>query len=182
MDSGIAALIGVLLGGLLTGLITWFQLRHQKNREQKKLVLTKLEELHKLLGDYAVSCYGFIGASVEYDIDRFDRMLKHLSPSHKPRERQRPDLEPVTLERIYLLIGVYAPELMTHLERLKNASEEFFQEHRALTQVKLQVVSDVEKLKDEKPHFNALIQHHITIDTSCWELQQEVVKVSRKHL
>ncbi len=173
----VSAIVGVLLGGLITLLITRSQLRHREARERTMLILAKLEELHQLLGNYAISTFNMMGELIEGDIDQFHRLIRQILPAHKIPERHKRTSEPMTLDRISLLIGAYAPEIKGHLEKLMNVTLEFSEALRGISRAKMK-----QQHSEETEHFKKLVQKHGELDHLCAEMQAEVVSVSRKYL
>jgi hypothetical protein len=107
----IGALLGVILGGAITWLISRAQFKRQDKRERNKLILEKLEEIHKLVGDLE-KCYAMLSVSVMKQPNLAERVIE-----------SEPEVE--DLERIKLLTSIYAPELADSLAEIDGITERF---------------------------------------------------------
>lgn len=48
----IGTLSGVIVGGVITNIVKFFEIRYQKNQDNLKIKLAKIEDLHQMLSDY----------------------------------------------------------------------------------------------------------------------------------
>src|SRR5437667_9789405 len=91
----IGTVIGTFLGGGLTWLNSKFQMRSQTEKDRKRLMLQKMEEIHELLSDYKHS-YKMLTAE----------MLKRYASEELD---EFPELPAIPSERLRMLVGFYAP-------------------------------------------------------------------------
>lgn len=174
----ISALLGIMLGGLISWLITRQQLRHQELRERNKTVLSKLEELHQLLGDYAISLFAIISVQIESEADQLRSLLKNTFPKVQlPDRPEREKKNVMSLDRISLLVGAYAPDLNGHLDNLVAVTGEFSQASRELTVAKLR-----SQQTGKSESYERLVDRFGAIDRICTEMQVEVINITKKYL
>jgi hypothetical protein len=157
-----STVVGVLLGGGLAWFNSRFQLRYQENRDRKKLILSKLEELYEVISQFRLA----------YRALSKDHMTN--LPAGEPMGEI--DVPPLPTERLQMLVGIYAPELGTHLELVLKSRENYgfvFMrrvglERQSETAIK-QFISDA--LAEE--------QHVIR---ACEAMQKEIVALSKKYI
>src|SRR5215213_3707706 len=106
----VAALVGAIVGGGIAFFNSQLQLREQRLREKKKLLLSKLEELHEVLSQFRESYRGSI----------HERLLTAAGA-----EKVAGNLPKVPIEKLQMLVGFYAPELAEHLRKIEGARKDY---------------------------------------------------------
>src|SRR5205823_3509102 len=91
----VAALAGAIVGGGIAFLNSFFQLRHQRVRERNRLLLSKLEEIHRVLSQFRDA----------YKDSMHERLLTAAGAS-----KAEPPTK-VPMETLQMLVGFYAPQL-----------------------------------------------------------------------
>jgi hypothetical protein len=158
----IGTVVGAIIGGGLSWLNTRFQLKHQEERERKRLLLGKLEETHELLSQYKHSYTLVTSQHVRMQLTKQPMDLKELTPIPK--------------EKLRMLIGFYAPELTELLKSLEQASNEYGDASADHFEAK-------EKSETErKKTLAGVFQKNNEIDTICDEIQNGLTMLSRKYL
>jgi hypothetical protein len=159
----IAALSGALLGGGLALLNARLQFNQQIQRERKKLVLTKLEELHEVLTKVRKS----------YEASTLDRISDYFNVE-TPADAK--DAMKTPIERVHLLVSFYAPNLNDSLSRLEELRMDY---GKVLSNAILYSKSDT---ASKQKTLGALQVEWKKIDTALGELQTQVVALSRNYL
>jgi hypothetical protein len=110
-------IIGTVVGALLAGGAAWFnarsQIRRQDERDRKKYILSKLEELYEAITQLERH-YQQLTITEMMSLALVDRKLE------KP-----PDVQPLPLNKIQMLVGFYAPELEPLLELLLKCRDDY---------------------------------------------------------
>lgn len=158
-------IIGIVIGTILGGGIAWFnarfQLSHQAERDKKKFVLSKLEEIHELLSDYKHS-YQMLTAE----------MLKRFASEDFA---ELPELQAIPSEKLKMLVGFYAPELSASfiiVEETGQAYGELIGNH---------LLGNTGR-KEQKKSLGSLLFQSGKIGEACDEMQQEVIHLSKRYL
>lgn len=153
-------LVGTLLGGVLGLLNTRFQFRTQVNRERQRLTLGKLEELHQVLSQFK-QAYADLSLLAGSNA-AIDALIKQYSS--------------IPREKLHMLVGFYAPELLPQVERIKRLSHEY---DNALA--KFYQWKDKEE-ETKKEILLAATNAKQKLDEACSEMQVEVIKLARKYI
>jgi hypothetical protein len=169
----VGTLIGVLLGGVVAWFNARFQLRYQENRDRKKLILERLEELYQLLSQYNRAYFNMLQGHIYDSIDQ--NFSPIIPPELMPKPPEQEEM-PVPIERLQMLIGFYAPELDDHLKKLEGISEEY-------GDFLIKVIAK-QALEEDKegPDLKALYTQHEPLNKIIEEMQAEVVKLSKNYL
>jgi hypothetical protein len=147
-------IIGTVIGALLAGSAAWLnsrlQLHSQEKRERKKLFLSKLEELYELVAQFKRSC----------------------EMSAAPQEPINvSDIPPLPIEKLQMLIGLYAPELEFLLGQLFLRHEEFG----------AALIGGVHH--DTRHDFlGNIVGTSTLLNQTCEQLQREIVSLSKKFI
>lgn len=157
--------IGIVVGTVLGGGIAWFnssfQLHYQAERDRKRFVLSKLEEIHELLSDYKHS-YQMLTAE----------MLKRLASEVF---EELPELQAIPSEKLKMLVGFYAPELSASFSNVERFGEEYGE-----------LIGDHllrEKGREaQKKSVSFLLFQSGKIGEACGAMQQEVIHLSKRYL
>jgi hypothetical protein len=156
----IGTLVGTLLGGVLGLVNTRMQSSIQIKRERKKLILGKLEELHQVLSQFKQAYW--------------DLFL--MANSHAAVEELIKQHSAIPTEKLDMLAGFYAPELLTSLDGIEKLSDRY-------DQVLAQFINWQEKDEETKQavltEASSLKQK---LDKACGGMQAEVIALSRKYL
>jgi hypothetical protein len=158
----IGTVIGTIIGGGLAWLNMKFQLQIQEERERKKLLLGKLEEIHELLSKYK---HSFTMATME-----------HLRATFTSESKLFENLPPVPAERLRMLIGFYAPELKEHFRNLEALKEEWGEasgEH-----LKMNKLGQTEG----KKALGWVFHRSKKIDAACEAIQEKVIEMAKQYL
>jgi hypothetical protein len=158
----IGTVIGAILGGGLTWLNMRFQLRHQEERERRKFLLGKLEELHEVLSQYR-HCYTTATS-------------QHYKASLANESMDLKDSSTVPIEKLRMLIGFYTPELKDSLQGLENAAYEYG--NAFVQRLESMKANELER----KKALSRVFETQKKIDDICKTLQEEVITISRKYL
>ena len=109
-------LIGAVVGGLIAAGATWLnsglQFRYQQERERRKLLLTKMQELYEVTSEFKQS----------YTISMSSHLLCLVERRSATAEDSTP---PVPVERLQMLVCLYAPKLESNLDLLLRRRQEF---------------------------------------------------------
>jgi len=107
-------IIGTIIGAFLAGGAAWlnsrFQLRHQSERDRKKFIFQKLEEIHELLSAYKQS----------YKLLTAESLRVYASG-----QAEFAETEPIPSERLKMLVGFYAPVLERSLKNIEDQAESY---------------------------------------------------------
>ena len=111
----IGTLLGATLGGVVTSVVKIIELRHQKKEQSKQLLLSKLEQLYTLIGDYTA------------DLNRFWDGIIDLHTSSKEAIEYHKLIYTLRLPMslISTLLRIYAPELEDDFKKLQDAIVNF---------------------------------------------------------
>lgn len=105
----IGTLAGVLFGGAISSVSKLFELRHQSRQDDKKLLLSKLEELHERILDFTLHCTGYSFGVLQLT-DSEISLEKYLLVANNLL---------LPMPKITSMVRLYAPE---HLGNWKNIS------------------------------------------------------------
>jgi hypothetical protein len=104
-------IISTIVGAFLACGAAWLnsrsQLRHQAERDRKKLILEKLEEIHELLSTYKQS---------------YNMLTAACMRAHESGQVEFAEFEPIPSERLKMLVGFYAPGLERSLKNIEDQS------------------------------------------------------------
>jgi len=144
-------IIGTVIGALLAGSAAWlnsrFQLHNQEKRERKKLFLSKLEELYELVAQFKRSCEMSVVPQGPLNVS---------------------DIPPLPIEKLQMLIGLYAPELEFLLGEMFRRHEEFG----------AALIGRLDR--DARHDFLGDIAGTTTLlNLTCEQLQREIVSLSK---
>lgn len=161
----ITTLVGVVVGGLITTLTSFLQLREQRRREKNKLILSKLEEIHKVLSRFR-----------ELNIKTFGARGKDAQLNLFEGEIERK----VLLQELEMLTGFYASELLDDLLKLQQSNKKY---SRAL-------VKTLQERKERKANGEAIedeiafsIEAEIKeVEGMCFGMQLKVITSSQRFL
>lgn len=110
-------IIGTIVGALLAGGAAWFnarsQIRRQEERDRKNHILSKLEELYEAITQLRRH-YAELTITEMMTLAQVDRSAM------KP-----PDMQPLPLNKIQMLVGFYAPELEPLMEQLLKCRDDY---------------------------------------------------------
>lgn len=178
--SSVMALAGVLIGGLISWLINRQQLRHQEARDRTVKTLEKLEELHQLLGDYSLSSMNLLFRTFESNLklltDSIESLVKSFGITIKLPDKPSTINDPMTLDRIVLLVGIYAPNLSADLDRLMSLTQVSSQLYKKVAMAKHK--RQIEQLTEL---VTPMVETYAQLDKVCSELQAGVITESRKY-
>jgi len=155
----IAALVGAMVGGGIAALVSYLQTRAQRARETKKLLLSKHEEIHEVV------------SQVRY---AYKNSLRKTFAAVANATREMSGAVPI--ERLQMLVGFYAPELSSYLEKLE-AAQTSYGEAIAKT---LRIETDAESIQKQK--LGVLVAAEQKISAACTEMQSEVIRLSKNYL
>ncbi len=156
-------IISAIIGSMLTLLGTGLQWRRQIRHDRRKLLLAKLEELYSDLSRLRQS---YKAADWE--------AVTHITGDELPSEVK--DALPVPIEKLQMLVGIYAPELSAHLERVeksRHAYSNFYGRYIMLTN---------KRGEEGKTAISALFYQQSEIQKACAEMQEAVAALARKYL
>ncbi|HEY9286250.1 MAG TPA: hypothetical protein VIP46_22555 [Pyrinomonadaceae bacterium] len=157
----IGALAGAIVGGSIALLNSRLQLREQRKRERNKLLLSKMEELHEVLSQFR-ECYR-------------GSIRERLLTAHG-LEKIEEDMSKVPFEKLKMLVGFYVPELAEHLRKVMDARKSYGG---------VLIKSIGLERQGEPAMKNALAALFVAegeVSKSCRDMQEEVVKLSKKYL
>ncbi len=120
--TAIAALIGVIIGGTITSFAKWLELRFLKANERRKLILSKLEELHKQVSQFLVSSGEYAGGVIKLRVVSDETTKSTLEGYSNLLNNFLIQLAPIGT-----LVKIYAPELNEHWNKLTDVTNEFHQ-------------------------------------------------------
>lgn len=155
-------IIGTVVGAMLTWLISRSQSRYQEERNRRKLILEKVEEIHQLLSQYKHS-YAMLTAE----------MLKRFCSEG---QGEFPELTPIPSERLKMLVGFYAPELTRALRELEEQGASYGNlvgEHLLLGQ---------DDKTGQKASLRLLLDQSEKIEKACEATQQDVIQLSKSYI
>lgn len=160
----IGTVIGAIVGGGLTLLNAHLQTRRQVHQERRKLILSKLEELHE-----AISVFRYESREILLLI------MKMPAGSNAEGMQQSKERRSLSLERIEMLAGFYAPELS---EQLLNTL------HETVSYMDAVVTYGANRLGEaqDKHTFDVLLSKRENLDGALTLMQMELVKVSKKYM
>jgi hypothetical protein len=161
----IGTVIGALVGGGLALLNAHLQTRRQVDQDRRKLILSKLEELHEAISHFRHE-------------SRETLLLVMAMPTGSNAEgvQQSKERRNLSLERIEMLAGFYAPELS---EQLLNTLQ------KTVSYMDAVVTYGMAKRLGEahdKNTFDELLSKREKFDSALTLMQMELVKVSKKYM
>lgn len=110
----IGTLLGVLVGGFISSFTKWIELRHQIKQEDRKLIISKLEQLHEVLSEYLSICNNNSIKIVK---------IKHEGITLDALDQWNEELQK-PLPKIFTLYNLYASELKNkQFELIDNITE-----------------------------------------------------------
>lgn len=157
-------LVGALVGAAIALLAVWLEGRRQDRQGSKRLMLSKLEELHELVGVFRLS-------------HRREQVAiaSHLKGAELPEvaEEEEP---PVPTAKLEMLVGFYAPELQEPFDALNRRQEEFIEVY-------------LEVMRSSGPRSEArttLLQQareaSLALEEACSHLQAEAARAARRYM
>lgn len=110
----IGTLLGVLVGGFISSFTKWIELSHQRKQEDRKLIRSKLEQLHETLSEYLSVC----GSSSINIVKIKHEGITPTTLAQWSEELQKP------IPKLFTLYHLYAPEIMSkYFELVNDVSE-----------------------------------------------------------
>lgn len=157
-------LVGALVGAAIALFVMWFEGRRQDRQGSKLLMLSKLEELHELVGVFRLS-------------HRRDQVAitSHLRGGELPEvaEEEEP---PVPTAKLEMLVGFYVPELQGPLDALNERQQEFIE-------VYLDVMRTSEPRSKERTTLLQRAQDaSLALEEACSYLQAEAARAARRYM
>jgi hypothetical protein len=156
----VATLGGALLGGLMGLVNTRVQSKTMFSRERQKLILGKLEELHETLSQFSRE-YGDLELLASSDAAIEELIRRHAS---------------IPKERVEMLVGFYAPELVPKLREVEKLSGEYDDALTRLVNWRKQEEETTKKYLKEAPVLKK------RLDAACAEMQAAVIALARKYI
>lgn len=156
-------IISAIVGGVLALLGASLQSRRQIQHDRRKLLLAKLEELYS---DLSLLRKAYKAADLE--------AVSHITGDELPSEVK--DALPVPIEKLQMLVGIYAPELSTHLERVgksRHAYGNLYGKYIMLTD---------KRGEAGKAAISAVFYQQSEIQQACAEMQAAVASLARKYI
>jgi hypothetical protein len=159
----VAALVGAIVGGGIAVLNSSLHWREQRSRERKRLLLSKLEELHEVLSQFKEAYRAPLHERIlsTHDVDTMEHM-KSLSQ--------------VPIERLRMLVGFYASTIMDHLDRLEGAQRNF--SRILIKSVRLEQGDQLAR----KEALTGLFAEERKVRRACTDMQTEVIRLSKQCL
>lgn len=158
----VASLLGVVVGGGLSWLNSRYQILRQEDRERKRHILTKLEELHEVLSSYRQEFNSLTA-------DRF-------GVAQGASSRYVNESNPIPKERLRMLVGFYADGLDRFLQNVEQVGNEHLELawrcgnlHRQDEATRSQLVK-------------ALCEKQLQLDSVCEMMQKQIVLLSKNYL
>jgi hypothetical protein len=114
----IATLAGVLAGGGISTLVKWFEVRLQVKTENRKILLTKLEEVLELMQRFSLLKVEFVNNCLirEGEVIYINDLTKLFLDVYEP------------LARTQVLISIYAPDLRAPLEKVVTLVNDLYEQ------------------------------------------------------
>lgn len=156
-------IISAMIGGILALLGVSLQSRRQAHHDKRKLLLAKLEELYSALSLLRKS---YKAADLE--------AVSHITGSELASEVK--NALPVPIEKLQMLVGIYAPELTAHLERVEKARDAYGYLYGQYI-----LVPD-KRGEAGKTAISALFSQQSEIQQACVEMQAAVASLARKYI
>ena len=158
----VASLLGVIVGGGLSWLSARSQSKRDERREKRKHILAKLEELHEVISAYRH----------EFNLLTSDRFAVASGAAGWYEKESKP----LPKEKLRMLVGFYASDLVSFLERVEQAGNE----QRA---VALQCASIHRESEPARSQLvGALMEKQQQTDLACEAMQKQIVLLSKKYL
>jgi hypothetical protein len=161
----IGTVIGAIVGGGLTLLNAHLQTRRQIQQERRKLILSKLEELHEAISHFRHE-------------SREALLLMIAMPAGSNAEgiQQSKERRSLSIEKIEMLVGFYAPELSEHLKKILQETVSYMD--------KVVAYGAAKRLGEahDKNIFDALLSKRETLDGALTLMQMELETVSKKYI
>jgi len=179
----IGTLLGAFLGGSFALLSARFQQRAQTERDRNRLILSKMEELFSLLGEYRV----VMATDFFRTIDLVKTMGPLIGEMEENQELFKPDFpinskEEINIlppkEKMDILVGFYAPELFNQYDTIRNRLAAY---GKASADVGHLMFFD-NREEARKVAVIQLNQRAKEIDLACQRMQAETVLVARKYI
>jgi hypothetical protein len=159
----IGTVIGAIVGGGLTLLNAHLQTRRQVQQDRRKLILSKLEELHE-----AISHFRFMHNEVFLQL-----MTEDLNAEGKLEARERRGL---LIDRIQMLVGFYAPELSKH--HIKTMKEAVSYMDTVFTYAAAKKLGETQ----DKNTVDELWSNREKLDGALTLMQMELENLSKKYM
>lgn len=177
----IGTLLGAFLGGSFALLSARLQQRAQTERDRNRLILSKMEELVSSLGQYrlvnATNFYRTVNGIRGPVIGEMEENQELFKPDFPMAKEEEVKFLPPK-EKIDILVGFYAPELLNEYDTMWN---------RLIAYDK--AVGDVNDLlflenreEERKLAVIQLNQRAKEFDLACQRMQAETVLVARKYI
>lgn len=161
----IGTVIGAIVGGGLTLLNAHLQTRRQVQQERRKLILLKLEELHE-----AISLFRR---------EHKELLLLVLTMPEGPNtenSQQSNERRNLSVERIAMLVGFYAPELSKYLEKIMKETIRHME-----TVVTYTAAKRLGEARDESI-IDSLLSTREELDGALTLMQMELENVAKKYM
>jgi hypothetical protein len=157
-------IVGAIVGGGIAFIISRLQLREQRIRERNKLILSRLEEIHEVLSQFMEAYKASI--------------LERISTIQDADAQQRANegMSKVPIEKLQMLIGFYAPELLPYLQKVEQAKKDY-----GSAFIKSVGLEDRDEIA-QKETIGVLFAEEGKVRRACIEMQAEVIKLSKKYL
>lgn len=162
----IGTVIGAIIGGGLTLLNAHLQTRRQVQQDRRKLILSKLEELHEAISEQQQG-------NRQLFIQFMQLKANHNDSEVKQQVRERRFL---SSEKIQMLVGFYAPELSQHLKVFLEENLSFMD---SLVEYSM---TDKEDENQKKVSFDLIVSKHEKLASALTVMQMELVLVSKKYI
>ena len=159
----IGTVIGALVGGGLTILNAHLQTRRQVQQERRKLILSKLEELH--------------GAITHLRAEHMEALVRLLTEQGNAEVKQQAiERRDLSAERIQMLVGFYAPELSKHIPQMLKASISYME-------TTISYVMDKRAGQDQKENsFDVVLSKREDLDRILTIMQFELEDIAKKYI
>ncbi len=159
----IGTVIGAIIGGGLALLNAHLQTRRQAQQERRKLILSKLEELHEAISHFRHEHH-----------EMFLRVMAEALNAEGTREAgERRNL---SLDRMQMLVRFYAPELSDHLQKAMSETASYLDTAFAYAAAKKSGELEDKNIVD------ALWSKREDLDGALNLMQMELENVSKKYI
>ncbi len=175
----IGTLLGAILGGTFALISARIQQRYQTERDRNKLILSKLEELFTVLGQYRVAAASDVVKSSRMIVGDIMKEQPELFKPNLPVELTiDKEVEMPPKEKIDILVGFYAIELADHYDKFMNCFVAYGNARASI--IRLDLFQNTEEAKR-----NAVVQLMLNqqeFDKACQSMQAQIIHVARKYI
>jgi hypothetical protein len=161
----IGTVIGAIVGGGLTLLNAHLQTRRQVQQERRKLILSKLEELYEAISHFKHENHEYLLLI----------MTMPAGPNAEGVQQSKVGWN-LSLERIEMLVGFYAPELSEHLQKALQEGVSY------MDMVLIYTAAKKSGEAQDKNTFDELWSKRERLDGALSLMQMELEKVSKKYM